>query len=85
MPIYLWALELFLSLLLIHCLNAIVNPGKIVQWTIERYRVMLRFYCFDCEIRPTQRSAWVIRVGHSIVALFLIIYMVLIVWFRRYF
>ena len=85
MPIYMWALELFLSLLLIHCVNAIINPAKIVQWTIERYRVMLKFYCFDCEIRPTAGSTRVIRVGHAIVAVCLIIYMVLIVWFRRYF
>jgi len=83
MPIYLWALELFLLLLLIHCINAIFNPEKIVQWTIERYKRILKFYCFECEIKPTAKSVSIIRIGHLIVASILVVYMVLIVLFGQ--
>ncbi|MDD5593926.1 MAG: hypothetical protein PHG97_04235 [Candidatus Margulisbacteria bacterium] len=85
MPIYLWVLELFLLLLLIHSINAVINPEKIVQWTIERYRGILKFYCFECEIKPSARSVSVIRIGHLIVAILLVVYMVLIVLFGRYY
>jgi len=80
MHIYLWILEAFLFLLLVHSLNAIINPEKIVQWTIERYQSAMKFYCFDCEIKPTAKSIKIIRVGHIIVAVLIVIYMVTIAW-----
>ena len=85
MPIYLWVLELFLLILLIHSINAVINPEMIVRWTVERYRRILKFYCFECEIKPSPRSVGVIRIGHLIVAVVLVLYMVLIVVFRQYY
>jgi len=81
MLIYLWVLELFFLLLFIHCINAIINPAKILNWTIDRYKQQLKFYCFECEIKASPKSITVIRYGHIIVAIMLIIYMVL---FFRY-
>ena len=77
MPIYFWILELFLFLLFLYSINAVLNPDKIVQWTIERYKKILKFYCFEYEIKSTPKSARVIQIGHLIVAIVLLIYMIL--------
>ena len=74
-----WVLEVFLLLLLIHSINAIINPEQITQWTIERYKRILKFYCFECEIKPSPKTAQVIRYGHLVVAILIVLYMVLIV------
>jgi len=71
-------MDLFLVLLLILCLYAVIKPEVIIKFTLRKSMDQMKFYAFDAQITPTPKSTNVIRLGHLLVAIVIVIFLVVL-------
>ena len=76
--ISLLAIDLIYFILLLFSLYAAARPEKIVEFTVDKSLRQMKFYAFEAAITPTKRSVSVIRNGHLLVALVLIVLLAII-------
>ncbi len=72
------AIDVIYFLLLIYSLYAAANPERTVKFTVDKSMRQMRFYAFEATITPTPRSYKIIRNGHLLAALALVILLAII-------
>lgn len=77
MNIIFWSLEVFLFLMCLVCVKAILDPKAHAEWTLARTKDQMKFYGFEGNIKTTEKSAAVIRNGHALVLIGIVLLMIL--------
>ena len=75
MIIIFWVLEVFLFLMALVCIKAIFYPEAHARWTLERTKSQLKFYGFEGDINITAKSVAMMKNGHTILLVIIILLM----------
>ncbi len=74
-------LDFILVSFLAFCIYAVTHPDEIVQFTIGKYKRSMKFYGFEADIKTSEKSIKIIKVGHAIIAIIIVMYLIVINYF----
>ena len=75
MDIFFWILEAFLFLMALVCIKAIFYPEAHARWTLERTKAQLKFYGFEGNVNITAKSVALMKNGHTMMLVVIILLM----------